>query len=158
MSNKNVERGPGRPMYDPVIPRGKFTKRQLDEANGVNPDTGKGKACSGLTLTKWLKRKEGKALVVRVKGEFAAPDSKSGLGRKAFLYQRKAGVTAPKSTVKDTKATRKSKSTSTQDYEATKAALLATAPIVSVPVAPVVPETAPAEVTETAKVDETVTA
>ena len=137
---------PGRPMYNPVIPRGKFTMTDFCTANGVNPKTGKGKQCSKLTLIKFLGRKQGKALVMKVKGETTDPNSKSGLGRKAFLYTRRAGVTAPKSTIaktapKATRKTRKAKdvtvnvgiSPSTANYEAQKAALLAPTPAVVTP-------------------------
>lgn len=148
MKNTTVKHnGPGRPMYNPVIPRGKFTIAEFCEANGVNPKTGKGKACSKLTLIKFLGRKQGKALIVRVKGETANPNSKKGLGRKAFLYTRRAGVTVPKATAAPVKQTRTRKATAptaTSDYEATKSALLAPTPAVVITPDPTpAPETAP---------------
>lgn len=151
----NTNRGPGRPMYNPVIPRGKFTMTEFCIANGVNPKTGKGKNCSKLTLIKFLGRKQGKALIMKVKGETADPQSKKGLGRKAFLYTRKAGVTVPKTSAAapTPKATAKRKYTrkatapaaTTADYEATKAALLAPTPVVSI-----TPDPTPAPVAEDA--------
>lgn len=130
-NSKAQNRGPGRPKYTPVIPRGKFTFTDLEEANGVNTKTGKGKNCTTLTLRKWLKRElsnRRSGAIVLLKDVLADPNSKSGLGRKQYVYTRRAGVTAPKAAAP--KATRKAKATadvsqSTQDYEATKAALLA---------------------------------
>jgi len=141
MKKNSTTRGPGRPMYSPVIPRGKFTMNDFCIANGVNPKTGKGKNCSKLTLIKFLGRKQGKALIAKVKGETADPNSKKGLGRKAFLYQRKAGVTIPKADVSAPKATKTPRkytrkatapASTTADYEATKAALLAPTPAVTI--------------------------
>lgn len=167
---------PGRPKYVPVIPRGKFTMIEFCIANGVNPKNGKGKNCSKLTLIKFLKRKEGKALVQKVKDELAEPTSKKGLGRKAFLFQRREGVTMPTPTItlrakgKSAKAasatpapkrkyTRKATSTATADYEATKAALLAPAVTITPDPTPA-PEATPAPepVAETAAPAEPVAA
>ena len=137
--NKNAKanRGPGRPMYQPIIPKGKFTMADFCEANGVNVKNGKGKMCSKLTLIKFMDRKIGKSMIRKVKGEFAAPANKKGLGRKAFLYERIPGATVPKSPVqKDQQAspkspkTRKSTAPTSADYEATKSALLAPTPAV----------------------------
>lgn len=160
--NKNAtkSRGPGRPMYQPVIPKGKFTMADFCEANGVDVKTGKGKNCSKLTLIKFMGRKQGKAMIRKVKGELAAPANKNGLGRKSFLYERIPGTVATKSTkavkaAKSTKAPKAAKSTAS-DYEATKAALLAPTPaVVITPEAtpePEVAETATAEVNDTATV------
>jgi hypothetical protein len=142
---------PGRPAYIPVVPRGRFTMNDLCEANGVNLKSGKGKNCSRLTLVKWVAKQLGNkrsGLIVKVKDETSEPNSKKGLGRKAFLYIRRAtnGLkTAAKSNVSVKMGT-------TADYEATKAALLGT-PVTAVTVAPT-PAPAPAAepVTETAPV------
>jgi hypothetical protein len=157
--------GPGRPKYTPVIPKGKFTFTDLEIANGVNPKTGKGKDCTTLTLRKWLKRelaKRGHSAIVHLKDTFADPTSKHGLGRKQYVYQRRAGVTiakpsapAPKPTaVKATKTAKakapkrsavtkapatvigKGLSKATENYEAQKAAILA--PVASIAPAPMV--------------------
>jgi hypothetical protein len=126
---------PGRPAYIPVIPRGRFTMNDLCEENGVNLKSGKGKNCSRLTLVKWVAKQLGNkrsGLIVKVKDETSEPNSKKGLGRKAFLYIRrvvaKDGLkTAAKSNV-SVKMT-----PTTESYEATKAALLGTpAPAVTV--------------------------
>lgn len=164
---KNMSNGPGRPKYTPVLPKGKFTFTDLEIANGVNPKTGKGKSCTTLTLRKWLKRelaKRGHSAIVHLKDTLADPNGKNGLGRKQYVYQRRAGVTlkasvpAPKAAPKATapKATRKPRavaapavadvSPETQSYEAKKAELLA--PVVSIAPAPM-PVAAPALVDKT---------
>lgn len=153
------QNGPGRPRYTPIIPRGQFTFTDLETENGVNPKTGKGKNCTALTLRKWLKRElknHRHGTVVLLKGTFAEPNGKSGLGHKQYVYQRRTGV-APKAakttkTDTDTKAStvpaQSAVSPETQQYEATKAALLANT---SVPIAPAeTPAPAPEPVAETA--------
>lgn len=144
---------PGRPAYIPVIPRGRFTMNDLCEENGVSLKTGKGKNCSRLTLVKWVAKQLGNkrsGLIVKVKDETSEPNSRKGLGRKAFLYIRRTQASNLKTAAKSNVSV---KMTTTADYEATKAALLGT----NVPaVAVTTPETpapvAPAPVTETAAV------
>ena len=156
MKNKNANenRGPGRPAYVPKVPGRKFTFTDLMELNGVNPKTGKGPNCSKLTLDKFLKRDralKGKSLIVKL-DETREPNSKSGLGRKTYVYLRrdkldtlktakvaktKVSVNVGTAATKPRKARTVSKSTA--DYEAQKAALLA--PTTAVTIAPV--ETAP---------------
>lgn len=171
--NKNAKNGPGRPRFQPEIPKGKFTFTDFEIANGVNPKTGKGKECTTLTLRKWLKRelsKRGHSAIVHLKDTFADPTSKNGLGRKQYVYQKRTGVSA-KSVAHDTapvvaaktpkKASAKSKkaqvtetptvevnavSPETETYEAQKAELLA--PVVSIAPAPMV-DTPPALVDKT---------
>lgn len=171
MKNK----GPGRPKYRPNIPKGKFTFTDFEIANGVNPKTGKGKDCTTLTLRKWLKEdlsKRGHSTIVHLKDTFAEPTSKAGLGRKQYVYQRRAGVSvkavahAPETPAAGkSKATKKSRKTAktpadtvipvvevnaispeTANYEAQKAELLA--PVVSIAPAPMV-DTPPALVDKT---------
>jgi hypothetical protein len=138
---KNKTNGPGRPAYVPVIPRGKFSFGELCVANGVNVKTGKGKNCSALTLRKFIARDAalGKKSQMFLTDELAEPNNKKGLGRKSFLYQRRAGVAAVKATVKSVrKATVKvSTANATAEYEKTKVELGLSAPAA---------ETAPVEV------------
>lgn len=190
--NKNSKQikhdGPGRPHYVVRWPRGKFTFTDLEIENGVNPKTGKGKNCTTLTLRKALKRElsnRRSGAVVHLKDTLADPNSKSGLGRKQYVYTRRTGVTASKASAPRKAAAAAAAdvtvnvSQATQDYEAQKAALLAPIPVVTItpaptpaPVAPeVTPEAAPvaadpaptaeatpAPVAETAPVAEPVTA
>ena len=157
--NTAATRGPGRPQYTPVIPRSKFTFSDFEEANGVNPNTGKGEKCTTLTLRKWLKRNllGRQSLVVHLKGITAEPTSENGLGRKQYVYQRRS-LAGNKPTVKaapDKSSTVEAStpevtvdvSQATKDYEATKAALgIAPAAVIVTPedIAP----TAPAPVDE----------
>jgi hypothetical protein len=166
--SQSQHRGPGRPRYIPLIPRGNFTFTDLETLNGVNPATGEGKNCTTLTLRKWLKRdmyitdKTGKVIrtnhkssVMLVKDTLAEPNGKNGLGRKQYVYTRRAGTPVAKASPAKASAPRKVKadvtvdvstapapvdavSTETKDYEAQKAALLAPA----VTITPE-PETAP---------------
>lgn len=170
-ANTNANRGPGRPMYTPKFPRSlRWTMRDFCEVNGVNPETGKGKACSKLTLIKFLDRdmhpriKSGKnagklnkavlrpdSVVIRLE-ETAKPESDSGLGRKAFLHclRSRKDELKGKTAKAAVKSTRKAKTvtvdvgTGTADYEATKTALLAPAVDIA-PAAPTPEVTAPAE-------------
>lgn len=138
---------PGRPAYKPTIPRGRFTMNDLCDENGVNLKTGKGRNCSRLTLVKWVAKQLGNkrsGLIVKVKGETHEPNSKVGLGRKAFVYLRRAGAKDGLKT--SSKSNVSVKMTSTADYEKTKAALLGTpVPAVKIasPVAEPVADTAP---------------
>jgi hypothetical protein len=163
---KNKNNGVGRPKYAVKWPNRKFTMQDLMVANEVNPKTGKGKLCTKLTLVKALQRDmfmadptTGKpdlerprrtSLIVRVKDETREPNSKTGLGRKTYVYIRReklANVTKV-ATVKSPKT-----EAPTVDYETQKSALLSPVPVVSitpepapVPVAEVIP-TAPEPVT-----------
>lgn len=176
MKRNSTPQGPGRPKYQPVFP----TRKEWDflnflDANGVNPKTGKGKNCTKLTLTKFLDRdlwiraesrgkKKGKILranpksiVVRLANTFSEPESKSGMGRKGFVYSLRAKLTgkpakAPK-TAKVEKTPRKTRtpktadlSSATKQYEELKAILATPTPAVTVTPAPapeaVAPETA----------------
>lgn len=97
---------PGRPAYNPKFPRkSAWTMTDFCVANEVDPSTGKGPRCSKLTLIKWLGRdsaKKGRSMVKRL-DTTAAPNSESGMGRKAFLYslrekiagESKADMTVP---------------------------------------------------------------
>jgi len=140
--NATAKRGPGRPKYVPIIPRGKFTFSDLETANGVNLETGKGERCTTLTLRKWVKREVGsrKGAIIRVKNILAEPNSESGLGRKQYVFIRRPAENTPKA-VKP--STEKAPAQTTADYEATKKALLAET-AVPVDVAPAAVET-PAE-------------
>jgi hypothetical protein len=122
---KTEKNGPGRPKYTPVIPRGKFTFAEFCTENGVGKD-GKGAKCSALTLRKFLARdaKLGKKSQVLLTDDLANPDNKQGLGRKAFLYQRRSVTAVHKSVTNATrKAAVKVSTPATADYEAQKAAL-----------------------------------
>lgn len=171
---KTNKKGPGRPKYNPIIPKGKFTMDEFCVANGVNLNTGKGKLCSRLTLIKFLARdmfhtKAGSnkpdhnkprknSSVVLVKDEFSEPNSKDGLGRKAFVYIRRSTLEA----IKARKASKVAKKTTapatpavtdsgTDAYEKQKAEILAPAVTVPAPTPEPVTETTEtvAPVTET---------
>jgi len=84
MKSKTKQRSPGRPMAVITIPRGKFTFADMIEAN---------KHVTPLTLRKFLKRdaaKRNKSEITLVKGETRQPASSKGLGRKTFVYSRRA--------------------------------------------------------------------
>ena len=162
---KNINRGPGRPKYEPVIPKSRFTMTDLCEANGVNLKSGKGKNCSRLTLIKFIARdakRKGHSLIVRLKDTVAEPNSKDGLGRKSFVYQMRSKHDAAKTPRKAKPAAPHVVTQTTVDYESQKAALLAPTPavVITAPAAPVAPETAPtpAPVAEVKAETETVTA
>jgi hypothetical protein len=153
-------RGPGRPQYTPTYPKAKkWTLADFCVANGVNPETGKGPNCSKLTLIKNLTRGlSGRNSLILQLDEYREPNHESGLGRKCNVYslREKANVDtsakptqAPKSarTAKPTKKPAKVTST-TAEYEATKARLLAPetpAPVTVPAVKVVTPTPAPAE-------------
>lgn len=155
MKTKN---SPGRPKYVPVIPKSRFTMTDFMVANGVNLETGKGKNCSKLTLIKFLARdakRKGHSTVVRLKDITAEPNSKDGLGRKALVYQLRTKFEASKakaSAAPAKKVTDKAVKTAAENYETTKAAILApVAEIVPTPaavVAETVPEPTPAPTAE----------
>ena len=101
MKNKQTTQdGPGRPAYKPVVPTGKFTKRELAKENKVNlrgspikgakdynPRYGKGKLCSLLTLTKWIATQ----LSLGEKGtieQVGKLPPKGGLGAPQLVYKR----------------------------------------------------------------------
>jgi hypothetical protein len=146
--NKNANtNGPGRPMAKIKIPNRKFTFQQLNDANDVTP----------LTLRKFLKRDAllGKKSQVILTDETRDPSfdgklekGKKPLGRKVFVYQpRSLGKVSVKTVTHKTEThvaltiePAKLGDTGTADYEAQKAALLATEPT---PVAPA-PVAAPA--------------
>lgn len=153
---KTKQSSPGRPAYKPVLPNRKFTMTDLCEANGVSLKTGKGKNCSKLTLVKFIAKQLGNkrsGLIIKVKDETREPNSTVGLGRKAFVYIRRPGtkVATPaaksnlKTAAKSKVSVKLAPASTTSDYEATKAALLAPTPT------PVIAE-APAVVTEPAPV------
>jgi hypothetical protein len=180
---KSVKRGPGRPKYTPKFPRSlRFTFGDLCVTNGVNPDTLKGDNCTGLTLRKYLKRdkaRKGKSNIVMLKGQFGKPDSKDGLGKPPFLYclrerladagvtpaakskaskkplakAKASSVTVPLATVPDAAPVVDAVSTATKDYEAQKAALLATpVPVVAISTPAPTPAPDAAPVADTAEV------
>ena len=152
---KSNKRSAGRPKYEPIIPKSRFTINDFAEANGVNLKSGKGEKCSKLTLIKFLARdrkRGGKSLIMKLSDTMAEPNSTAGLGRKAFVYQLRSKVVATATKTKD--KARKSKpsgvSAKTQAYESTKAAILApvadVAPAtVAEPVTAAAPEVAPVE-------------
>jgi len=160
----NINRGPGRPAYEVKWPTSKFTMADLMEKNGVNPKTGKGKFCTKLTLVKALARdhaKRGHSFIVKL-DETREPNSKSGLGRKTFVYIRRSKLdtlkTASKSTAsvnvgtKSTKTRAPKVTSTTADYEATKADLLAPVPAVTITPDPTpAPEAEPATLEATAE-------
>lgn len=173
--NTKVSNGPGRPRYEPIIPKTKFTFRRFEEINGVKPN-GRGPNCTRLTLRKFMDKdmyyhnKKGhraqlnpKSKIVLLDMQLPA-DSKTGKGRKQLVYclrELASNIKLPKTTsapAKDVKTSEVAKvtrkvrtpklttvdvSTSTSEYEAKKAELLAPTPVVeistpSVEVAPVV--------------------
>lgn len=153
MKKNNAQNGPGRPKYEPVLPKGKFTFTDFEVANGVNPKTGKGKNCTTLTLRKWLKKdlaKRGHSVVTLLKDVLSDPNSKKGLGRKQFVYQKRVHSAAPAS-AKITEAPKKDVSKATKEYEKIKAELLTPTPVVSV--APVETPATPAPEVPTAEVN-----
>ena len=173
MKKNSKSNDPGRPQYEIKWPRAKFTFTDLEIENGVNPNTGKGKNCTTLTLRKGLKRdqaKRGHSVIVCLKDILAEPNSKSGLGRKQLVYARRSMA---EKYANKTSAPRKAKadvpvnvstapvdatSQATVDYEAQKAALLAPTPAVTItpdPTPAPVAEVAPEPVTEAAPVAET---
>lgn len=155
---KNTSTGPGRPSYNVRWPYNKFTFNQLLENNGVNLKTGKGKNCSRLTLFKHLQAetKGAKSLIVKLKDQTREPNSKKGLGRKAFIFIRRDKLDNGLKTAKRSTVTVKlpSAAKSNADYEAQKLALAtptAAEPIASEPViptpAPIIPVATVQEVT-----------
>jgi hypothetical protein len=97
---KNATRGAGRPKYQPKYPKSKFTMGDFLDANGVNVNTGKGKFCTRLTLVKHLKADQNlgnKSLIVKL-DETREPNSKSGLGRKTYVYILRSVLSARKAT------------------------------------------------------------
>ena len=184
--NKNtatVTQGPGRPKYTPAYPRKKlWTFTDLEDANGVNPNTGKGKFCTTLTLRKFLKRdmfiltKKGKVVrpnpdstVVLMEDLQASSNSTKGLGRKQYVYLLRAKLDAkttkaaaapatPKATRAPRKATRTPRKAKTIVAVAVSTEYEATkaallAPDVTAPVA-VTPAPEPTPETSTAPVVE----
>lgn len=138
-------RGPGRPAANIVIPNKKFTFADLCEANDVTP----------LTLRKFLKRDAelGKKSQVVLTDETRDPQAtkaaNKGLGRKVFVYARRAKVGAKTHKAKTHVAVKihgNKTDTGTAGYEAQKAALLAPepAPAVAAPVVAETPAPAPA--------------
>jgi hypothetical protein len=169
MKQTQVSNGPGRPKYQVKYPNRKFTMTDLMEKNGVNPKSGKGKFCSKLTLVKALVRdsKLGTSSEIVKLDETREPNSKSGMGRKTFVYIKRDKLNTVKTVAKSAPAksakvkvktkTKVKPVTTTSDYEAQKAALLAPVPAVTItpeptpapapepePVAVIAPEPAPA--------------
>jgi hypothetical protein len=161
-STQTKQNGPGRPRYATKWPRGKFTFTDLEIENEVDPNTGKGKNCTTLTLRKALKRELANrktGAVLQLKGTLAEPNSKAGLGRKQFVYARRtvaekmtAKGSAPRKTVEPSAAsvaiaespapesvevTATDVSQETKDYEALKASLL------SIPAVTITPDQTP---------------
>ncbi len=178
--------GPGRPKYTPLFPRSKeWTFTDFMEVNGINTnsnskDFGKGPNCTMLTLRKFMARdakRMGKSLIFKVKDVTSEPNSKSGLGRRAYLYSLRANANVKRGTAPVKAATpRKAKaaaseveanglSASTNRYEEIKNILAAPAPAVApeaaqpetvtVPAVTITPEAAPAPAPAPAPVAET---
>ena len=99
---QNINRGPGRPAYQVKWPSCKFTMADLLDKNEVTQNTGKGKFCTKLTLVKALDRDNAKgndSVIVKLV-ETREPNSKSGLGRKTFVYVRRSVLHTLKTAVK----------------------------------------------------------
>ncbi len=147
-TNKTENSSPrvGRPMYNPVIPEGDFTKKELARANGVcvkgsgvkgsddyNSNYGKGKHCTLLTLQHWLDRQlasRKNGLVVRL-SEKRKPTN--GLGAPQFVYRNRINVEINKivnNPVAIDIAEAIDISNATKEYEAIKASLAIPDPIV----------------------------
>lgn len=152
MKTKNAT-GPGRPAYEVKWPAGKFTFTQLMERNGVNPKSGKGNNCTRLTLYKHLKAasKGSKSEIVRIKDETRKPNSKTGMGRKAFVYIRREKFNGMKTMTKNTSVKNAKPKTATNkpvdSYEAMKATLLTSSDTQSK-----VPETVPVTVEQSQEI------
>lgn len=120
---KNIKKSPGRPAYKPVLPKGNFTLADFCESNGVNPDTGKGKFCSKLTLIKWLDRdrfmtdakgnidkdrpRRNSLVILLDKTEEPVAHAKAnkGLGRKRLVYCLRNAANATRTSKPTRKAT-----------------------------------------------------
>lgn len=160
--------GPGRPKYEPVFPRTKeWSFTDFMEVNGINinpnsKDFGKGPNCTMLTLRKFMARdakKLGRSLITKIKGVTSEPNSKDGLGRRAYLYslRAKANVkraSAPKSeapAAADTVTPHDDVSDATKRYEELKSILAAPTPApaaVTIPAVTIAPEATPAPAPE----------
>jgi hypothetical protein len=152
--------GVGRPAYEPIYPRtNHFTFYDWCEANEVNINRksdkfGKGPNCSMLTLRKHLAADQanGKnSVIMLVEGTLAEPASKSGLGRKQFVYALRNGVPA-RSTPPARKSTpRKATAKNSGDVSQTPTAdtLDKIHEILATPAVTIVPEPTPAPATET---------
>lgn len=156
--------GPGRPKYEPVFPRTKeWSFTDFMEVNGINinsnsKDFGKGPNCTMLTLRKFMARdakKMGHSLIVKIKGVTSEPNSKDGLGRRAYLYslRAKANVkraSAPKSeapAAADVVTPHDDVSDATKRYEELKSILAVPTPApaaVVIPAVTITPEATPA--------------
>ena len=151
--------GPGRPKYDPVFPRTKeWTFTDFMKVNGINinlnsKDFGKGPNCTMLTLRKFIARdakKMGHSLIFKVKNVTSEPNSKDGLGRRAYLYSLRAKASvkkasAPKATapeVAETVTPHDDVSEATKRYEELKSILAAPA-TVTIPAVTITPEATP---------------
>jgi hypothetical protein len=170
-TNATKHDGPGRPKYTPCFPRSKeWTFTDFMEVNGINTNSnskefGKGPNCTMLTLRKFMARdakRMGKSLIFKVKDVTSEPNSKDGLGRRAYLYSLRAnanvkrGSASPKvSTPRKAKAATAAAapsdvSDSTKRYEEIKAILATPTPapaavtVPAVTIAPPAPEAAPA--------------
>ena len=104
--SKNKSSGPGRPAYNEdrgmAFPKHTpFSKREYCLAQGME-FTAKGKyikgtgQCTPLTLNKFMEKRG--SPVIQIKGLYAEPLGKKGLGRKAYMYQLRDGF-IPKKTV-----------------------------------------------------------
>ena len=128
LANKQHYEVAGRPAYQPKFPRkSKWTFNDFCETNGINLETGKGEKCTILTLRKFIKRdlsKNDASLVINT-GELAKPNSESGLGRKSALYCLREKAIDTTDTENVTVNVGTDPASTTADYEATKAALLA---------------------------------
>lgn len=144
--------GVGRPSYQVKWPYNKFTFNQLLEHNGVNLKTGKGKNCSRLTLFKHLQAATTgtKSVIVKMEGT-REPNSKKGLGRKAYVFMRRDKFNALKSAstskvsvkVSARKVSTKVNANASADYEAMKTALATPTPAAAPTPEPVIPTPAP---------------
>jgi hypothetical protein len=81
--NKSVKVGAGRPSAKVVWPKGRFTREQ---AYALNPHLCK------LTVINHLQAnlKGNKSVLVKMKDELGDSKSEKGLGRKPFIYLRRA--------------------------------------------------------------------
>ena len=73
--------------YQVIWPNKKFTFRDLQIANGIDPQTGRGQTCTTLTLYKALKKSlKSENPPVYLLGDQKAEPQGEGRGRKALVY------------------------------------------------------------------------
>lgn len=112
-SDKNSKQGPGRPRYIPALPRKtRFTITDVMVHNGVDMETGKGPKCSKLTVINWKnwdKSKGKNSEMVQLKGTSTKSNSEIGLGRKQFVFCKRADFSAQQAEIDLANETKKVK-------------------------------------------------